>query len=143
MKKKTLLAIIFSAVLVVVAVFATFAVAADRDSDADTYADTTVSEASSESTETVDLFGKIMASTTIDEFAEIVEGATEAELNAMTDEQLTQVTAHVNELNAKAAESETADDEIENDIVKSEISVPTVDYTEVAPFGDPVVGGAK
>lgn len=107
----------------------------EKDCPLYTAPDTTESSAQS-------LFDKIMACTTLEEIDSILEKTSDAELAALTVEENQKIDAHIQSLEpepAPAVEIEESTDEI----VPSEIIYPTVSFTNVAPFGDPVVGGAN
>ena len=88
------------------------------------------------------LFNKIMACKTLDEIWAIFEEATDEAIAALTDEQNAQIDAKIAVLEpvpAPAIVVEQSNDET----VPSEIVYPTVNYTYVAPFGEPVTGGHR
>ena len=88
------------------------------------------------------LFNKIMACKTLDEIWAIFEEATDEAIAALTDEQNAQIDAKIAALEpapAPAIVVEQSNDET----VPSEIVYPTVNYTYVAPFGEPVTGGHR
>lgn len=88
------------------------------------------------------LFDRIMACRTLDEIWAIFEEATDDAIAALTDEQNAQIDAKIAALEpapAPAIVIEQSNDET----VPSEIVYPTVNYTCVAPFGEPVTGGHR
>lgn len=86
------------------------------------------------------LFKKIMACTTLDEIWALFEEATEEAIAALTDEQNELIDAKIAELEPAPAPAIVIE-ESTDEIVPSEIVYPTVNYTYVAPFGEPVTGG--
>ena len=86
------------------------------------------------------LFGRLMSCETLDELFALIESASEEELAALTEAEVAAVEARI-----EALEGEPLPDVIlESDApVESEIFWPTVNYSNVAPFGDPVVGGSN
>lgn len=85
------------------------------------------------------LFNKIMACTTLDDIWAAFDEASDETVNALTDEQNAQIDAKIAALEptpAPAIVVEQSNDET----VPSEIVYPTVNYTYVAPFGEPVTG---
>ena len=86
------------------------------------------------------LFGRLMSCETLDELFALLESASEEELAALTEAEVAAVEARI-----EALEGEPLPDVIlESDApVESEIFWPTVNYSNVAPFGDPVVGGSN
>lgn len=85
------------------------------------------------------LYERLMDTETIEEFEQIVESATEDELNALNAEEIAEIEAHIISIEPKPLPSIVLNNTIE-DTVQSEIVYLTLSYTEVAPFGDPVVG---
>lgn len=86
------------------------------------------------------LFDKIMACKTLDEIWAVFDGATDKAVDELTDKQNAQIDAKIASLEpapAPAVVVERSDDET----VPSEIVYPTVNYTYVAPFVEPVTGG--
>ena len=87
------------------------------------------------------LFERLMTCTSLDELFTIVDETPKEELLALTDEENARIEAKIAELEPEPlppVEVEGTNDEP----VESEIVYPTVNFTNVAPFGDPVVGGA-
>ncbi len=89
---------------------------------------------------TCHLFGRIMACQTLDEIWAVMDDADDEAINALTEAQNAQIDIHIEELEPAPAPAVVTDEEID-ETVPSEIVYPTVNYTNVAPFGDPVVGG--
>lgn len=85
------------------------------------------------------LFEQLIASKSLEEFDKIVDAATEEELNALTDEQNTRIEEHLQSIEPAPAPAVVIDDTID-ETVPSEIIYPTVSFSNVAPFGEPVVG---
>ena len=85
------------------------------------------------------LMKKIMECTTLDEIWEVLEAASEEALEALTDEQNKKIDARIEELEPVPAPAVTL--KAADSIVESEIFVPTANYTNVAPFGEPVGRG--
>ncbi|MGN0712222.1 MAG: hypothetical protein ACI4LJ_00475 [Anaerovoracaceae bacterium] len=86
------------------------------------------------------LFEKLMAAATLEEFDQIAAAATEEELAALTDEENAQIEAHIEAMEPEPLPAVVID-EAENQPVPSEIVQGTVNFSNVAPLGDPVVGG--
>jgi hypothetical protein len=88
------------------------------------------------------LFERLMACKTLDEIDIVLEEATDEEFASLTDEENREIDAYIESLEPAplpAVVIEESDDET----VVSEIVYPTVSFTNVAPFGDPVIGGAN
>lgn len=85
------------------------------------------------------LFDRLMACQTLDEIEAIIKATPEDVLKSLSEEQVAQVEAYMDKLMPAPlpaiviGESEPP--------VESEIYRPTVNYTNVAPFGEPVTGG--
>ena len=85
------------------------------------------------------LFDRLMACQTLEEIEAIIKATPEDVLKSLSEEQVTQVEAYMDKLMPAPlpaiviGESEPP--------VESEIYRPTVNYTNVAPFGEPVTGG--
>ena len=86
------------------------------------------------------LFEKLMAAATLEEFDQIAAAATEEELAALTDEENAQIEAHIEAMEPQPLPAVVID-EADNQPVPSEIVQGTVNFSNVAPLGDPVVGG--
>ena len=91
---------------------------------------------------TCHLMKKIMECTTLDEIWEVLEAASEEALEALTDEQNKKIDARIEELEPVPAPAVVIEESSE-ETVPSEIVYRTVNYTYVAPFGDPVTGGHR
>lgn len=88
------------------------------------------------------LFNKIMACTTLEEIWAAFDEASDETVNALTDEQNAQIDAKIEALEPAPAPAVVIEESNE-DTVPSEIVYGTVNYTFVAPFGDPVTGGHR
>lgn len=82
------------------------------------------------------LMKKIMECTTLDEIWAIIAETPEEELNALSEEQIAKIEAKIEELEPVPAPAVTV--KAADSIVESEVFAPTVNYTNVAPFGEPV-----
>ena len=88
------------------------------------------------------LFDKIMACTTLDDIWAAFDEASDETVNALTDEQNAQIDAKIEALEPAPAPAVVIEESTE-ETVPSEIVYRTVNYTYVAPFGDPVTGGHR
>ena len=88
------------------------------------------------------LFDKIMACTTLDDIWAAFDEASDETVNALTDEQNAQIDAKIEALEPAPAPAVVIEENNE-ETVPSEIVYRTVNYTFVAPFGDPVTGGHR
>lgn len=88
------------------------------------------------------LFNKIMACTTLDDIWAAFDEASDETVNALTDEQNAQIDAKIEALEPAPAPAVVIE-ESDEETVPSEIVYRTVNYTNVAPFGDPVTGGHR
>lgn len=88
------------------------------------------------------LFNKIMACTTLEEIWAAFDEASDETVNALTDEQNEQIDAKIEALEPAPAPAVVIEESNE-ETVPSEIVYGTVNYTFVAPFGDPVTGGHR
>ena len=88
------------------------------------------------------LFDKIMACTTLDDIWTAFDEASDETVNALTDEQNAQIDAKIEALEPAPAPAVVIEESNE-ETVPSEIVYRTVNYTFVAPFGDPVTGGHR
>ena len=86
------------------------------------------------------LFDKIMACETLDDIWALLDAASEETLSTLTDEQNAQIDEKIEALEPPPA-PEVVIEESHDETVPSEIVYRTVNYTNVAPFGDPVTGG--
>ena len=82
-----------------------------------------------------------MACASLEEIFDILDAATEEELEALTDEEIEEIEALIESLEPEPLPAVVLE-ESEDEPVKSEIIYPTVNFSNVAPFGDPVTGGA-
>lgn len=88
------------------------------------------------------LFNKIMACTTLGEIWAAIDEASDETLNALTDEQNAQIDTKIKALEPAPAPAVVVEESNE-ETVPSEVVYQTVNYTYVAPFGDPVTGGHR
>lgn len=91
---------------------------------------------------TCHLFNKIMACTTLEEMETVFDEASDETIDALTDEQNAQIDAKIEALEPAPA-PEIVIKESSEKTVPSEIVYRTVNYTNVAPFGEPVTGGHR
>ncbi len=94
-----------------------------------------------DSTALTALFERLMATETMEAFEAIVEETPEEQLKALTEEQVAQVEAHADSLMPEPLPP--IDVTPSEPPVQSEVYRPTVNYTNVAPFGAPVTGGHR
>lgn len=87
------------------------------------------------------LYSKIMACSTYEELEALLESVTEEEFAMLSEEQLEKINARVEELEPAPLPAVIVEDDEET--VPSEIVYPSVNYTNVAPFGGPVTGGHR
>ena len=85
------------------------------------------------------LFNKIMACTTLEEIEAMIEAPPEDVLRSLSEEQIAQVEAHMEALMPAPLPAIVIEES--EPPVESEICRATVNYTDVAPFGEPVTGG--
>ena len=85
------------------------------------------------------LFDKIMACTTLEEIDAIIKATPEDVLKSLSEEQVAQVEAYMDKLMPAPLPAIVIEES--EPPVESEIYRPTVNYTNVAPFGEPVTGG--
>ena len=85
-----------------------------------------------------ELYERIMACETLEEIDAIIAETPEEELRAMTEEQVAQIEAKMTELFPEPLPAIVIEES--EPPVESEIYVPTINYTKVAPFGAPVKG---
>ena len=86
------------------------------------------------------LFERLMACTTLEELFALIDETPEEQLMQLSESQVAEVEAKIAALEPEplpAVEIEESSDEP----VPSEIIYPTVNFDDVAPLGDPVVGG--
>lgn len=94
-----------------------------------------------DSTALTALFERLMAAETMEAFEAIIEETPEEQLKALTEEQVAQVEAHAESLEPEPLPP--IDVTPSEPPVQSEVYRPTVNYTNVAPFGAPVTGGHR
>lgn len=87
------------------------------------------------------LFNKIMACTTLEALEDLIAETPEEYFGLLSDEQIQKVEAHIKSLETVPLPAVTIENDVVEETVPSEIVRPTVNYTYVAPFGDPVTGG--
>ena len=87
------------------------------------------------------LFNKIMACTTQEDLEDLIAETPEEYFGLLSDEQIQKVEAHIKSLETVPLPAVTIENDVVEETVPSEIVRPTVNYTYVAPFGDPVTGG--
>ncbi len=85
------------------------------------------------------LFDKIMACKTLEEIEAIIKATPEDVLKSLSEEQVAQVEAYMDKLMPAPLPAIVIEES--EPPVESEIYRPTVNYTNVAPFGEPVTGG--
>lgn len=88
---------------------------------------------------TCHLMKKIMACKTLEEIEAIIKATPENVLKSLSEEQVAQVEAYMDKLMPAPLPAMVIEES--EPPVESEIYRPTVNYTNVAPFGDPVTGG--
>ena len=94
-----------------------------------------------DSTALTALFERLMAAETMEAFEAIIEETPEEQLKALTEEQVARVEAHADSLMPEPLPP--IDVTPSEPPVQSEVYRPTVNYTNVAPFGAPVTGGHR
>lgn len=87
------------------------------------------------------LFDRIMACTTQEALEDLIAETPEEYFGLLSDEQIQKVEAHIKSLETVPLPAVTIENDVVEETVPSEIVRPTVNYTYVAPFGDPVTGG--
>lgn len=87
------------------------------------------------------LFDRLMACTTLEELEAVIKATPEDELKSLSEEQVAKVEAHMDELMPDPLPPIVIEES--EPPVESEIYRPTVNYTNVAPFGEPVTGGHR
>lgn len=88
---------------------------------------------------TCHLMKKIMECKTLEEIEAIIKATPENVLKSLSEEQVAQVEAYMDKLMPAPLPAMVIEES--EPPVESEIYRPTVNYTNVAPFGDPVTGG--
>lgn len=87
------------------------------------------------------LFDKIMVCATQEALEDLIAETPEEYFGLLSDEQIQKVEAHIKSLETVPLPAVTIENDVAEETVPSEIVRPTVNYTYVAPFGDPVTGG--
>lgn len=87
------------------------------------------------------LFDKIMACTTLDQVWAIMDHMTDEQWDALSEAQMDEIDQLIARLDVQLIPALPEEDN--NPQIESEIIYPTVTYTYVAPFGDPVTGGHR
>ena len=87
------------------------------------------------------LFNKIMACTTLDQVWAIMDHMTDEQWDALSEAQMDAIDQLIARLDVQLIPAQPEEDN--NPQIESEIIYPTVTYTYVAPFGDPVTGGHR
>ena len=85
------------------------------------------------------LFDRLMACQTLEEIEAIIKATPEDVLKSLSEEQVAQVEAYMDKLMPAPLPAMVIEES--EPPVESEIYRPTVNYTNVAPFGEPVTGG--
>ena len=85
------------------------------------------------------LFDRLMACQTLEEIEAIIKATPEDVLKSLSEEQVAQVEAYMDSLMPAPLPAIVIEES--EPPVESEIDRPTVNYTNVAPFGEPVTGG--
>jgi hypothetical protein len=85
------------------------------------------------------LFDRLMACQTLEEIEAIIKATPEDVLRSLSEEQVAQVEAYMDKLMPAPLPAIVIEES--EPPVESEIYRPTVNYTNVAPFGKPVTGG--
>lgn len=84
------------------------------------------------------LVAKLLVTANVDEFYALADTFTDAQYAVLTQEQLTKIQIHLEAIEPKPAPPVVLEESQEP--VASEIYIPTKNFTNVAPFGDPVSG---
>ena len=87
------------------------------------------------------LFDRIMACTTQETVEDLIAETPEEYFGLLSDEQIQKIEAHIKSLETVPLPAVTIANDAAEGTVPSEIVRPTVNYTYVAPFGNPVTGG--
>ena len=87
------------------------------------------------------LYYRFMACSSLEEIEIVLSEASEEELLSLTEEELMEIEEYIVSLEPQPAPAIVVE-EFEPPVL-SEIVYPTVSYTNVAPFGDPVIGGVN
>lgn len=170
MKKKKVFAVIISfALILAMALPGTLAVSADQDTSDSEFTATNepvtstpepettpeetptpedegeaapTPEASSEATPAAenDLFDRLMACETLEAVFALIDETPEEELMQLSESQIVEVEAKIAALEPEPLPAVVIEESNDEPVV-SEIIYPTVNFDDVAPLGDPVVGG--
>lgn len=107
-----------------------------------TPAETPTPEVSPETTPVAenDLYDRLMACETLEALFALIDETPEEELMQLSESQVADVEAKIAVLEPEPLPAVVIE-ESSDEPVPSEIIYPTVNFDEVAPFGDPVVGG--
>lgn len=89
------------------------------------------------------LFERIMGCETLDDLWTMIEAATDEEWSVLTEEENAQIDAKITAMEPAPEPEVVLVQEAVEETVPSEIESQTVDYTNVAPFGAPVIGGQE
>lgn len=88
------------------------------------------------------LYERLMACTSLEEISAVLDETTEEELLVLTEEQNRSIGAHIESLEPEPLPAVEING-IGDSSVPSEIIYQTVSFDNVAPFGEPVTGGAE
>ncbi len=114
-------------------------IADDEDAPIDETADSAAEDETPSQEVEKSLFDRLMATETMDEFFAIVDETPEEDLLALTDEENAQIEAHIEAIEPQPLPAVVIEEE-DNQPVPSEIVQGTVNFSNVAPLLDPVVG---
>ena len=89
------------------------------------------------------LFERIMGCETLDDLWTMIEAVTDEEWSVLTEEENAQIDAKITAMEPAPEPEVVLVQEAVEETVPSEIESQTVDYTNVAPFGAPVIGGQE
>ena len=87
------------------------------------------------------LYDRIMACDNIDDLWILIDNADEASIELLTDEQNKAIDAKIEELEPEPEPAIVIEES--DEIVPSEIGYESISFTDVAPLGDPVIGGEE
>ena len=87
------------------------------------------------------LFDRIMACMTQDELEELIAQTPVEYFESLSAEQMQAIESHISSLETVPLPALVLEDNLDEGTVPSEIVHPTVNFTYVAPFGEPVTGG--
>lgn len=87
-----------------------------------------------------DLYDRLMACETLEALFALIDETPKEELMQLSESQVADVEAKIAALEPEPLPAVVIE-ESSDEPVPSEIIYPTVNFDEVAPFGDPVVGG--